>query len=149
MADAITGGNDIGLWALWPTNIPEKMWEFWLKYETGSFWHCDEKSFLNHDDPQHRKDRSLSRKCTTSLIRRQNYNGEVFDRSWLCFPPSQTCVKCLTCALMCADTNKWAFPHWKRNLWQFDWKHALERLRRHEHSMEHIDTTITFSPRCN
>jgi len=37
VADAFTGGNDIGLWALWPTNIPEKMWEFWLKYETGSF----------------------------------------------------------------------------------------------------------------
>ena len=28
MADAITGGNDIGLWALWPANIPEKMQEY-------------------------------------------------------------------------------------------------------------------------
>ena len=24
MADAITWGNDIGLWALWPAKIPEK-----------------------------------------------------------------------------------------------------------------------------
>jgi len=31
MADAIPGGNDIGLWALWPANIPEKMREYWLK----------------------------------------------------------------------------------------------------------------------
>ena len=37
MADAITGGNDIGLWALWPAIIPEKMREFRLKYETRSF----------------------------------------------------------------------------------------------------------------
>jgi len=37
MADAITRGNDIRLWALWPANIPEKMREYWLKYETGSF----------------------------------------------------------------------------------------------------------------
>jgi len=37
MADAITGGNDIGLWALWPANIAEEMLEYWLKYETGSF----------------------------------------------------------------------------------------------------------------
>jgi len=41
--------------------------------------------FLEHDIPQHRKDRNFSRKCTTSLIRRQNHNGEVVDRSWLCF----------------------------------------------------------------
>jgi len=37
MADAITGGNDIGLWALWPANMPEKMREYCLKYEIGSF----------------------------------------------------------------------------------------------------------------
>ena len=36
-ADAVTGRNDIGLWALWPANIPEKIREYWLKYETGSF----------------------------------------------------------------------------------------------------------------
>jgi len=47
MADAITGGNDIGLCALWPANIPEKMWEYWLKYEKDSFWSCGEKSFYN------------------------------------------------------------------------------------------------------
>jgi len=28
MADAITGGNDICLWALWPAKIPEKMQEY-------------------------------------------------------------------------------------------------------------------------
>ena len=27
MAEAITGGKDIGLLALWPANMPEKMWE--------------------------------------------------------------------------------------------------------------------------
>jgi len=81
MADAITGGNDVGLWSLWPVSVPEKMREYWLKFETGSFWYFDEKSFLKHDVPQHIKDRNLSRKCTTSLIRCQNHNGEVVDRS--------------------------------------------------------------------
>jgi len=37
MADAITGGSDIGLSVLWPANIPEKMRDYWLKYELGSF----------------------------------------------------------------------------------------------------------------
>ena len=31
-------------------------------------------------------------KCTTSLTRPQNHNGEIVDRSWLCFSPSQACV---------------------------------------------------------
>jgi len=82
------------------------------------------------------KDRNFSRKCTTSFICCQNYNGEVVDRSWLCFSPSQTCVYCFTCKLMCADTTKCAHFLIRKGI--FDWKHALERLRNHEHSMKHI-----------
>jgi len=37
VADAITGCNDVGLWAVWPANMPENMRKYWLKYETGSF----------------------------------------------------------------------------------------------------------------
>ena len=59
LSDAITGGKDIGLWL---SNIPEKMREYWSK---------NEKLFLKHDVPQHRKDRNSSQKCTTNLIRRQ------------------------------------------------------------------------------
>jgi len=33
MADAITAGNDIGLWS---ATIPEEMQQYWLKNETGS-----------------------------------------------------------------------------------------------------------------
>jgi len=93
LSDAITGDKDIGLWI---SNIPEKMRENWLN---------NEKLFLKHDLPQHRKDRNSSRKCTTNLIRRQNHNAEVVERSWLCFSPSQTCVYCFTCRLMCEDTT--------------------------------------------
>ena len=94
------------------------------------------KSHLEHDVPQHRKGRNLSRKRTIRLIRHQNHNGEVVDRSWLCFSPSQTCVNCFTCRLMCADTTKCAHFLIRKGL--FDWKHAHESLRSHEHSMEHI-----------
>ena len=61
--------------------------------------------FWNMMFQQHNKDRNLSRKCTTSLIHRQSHNGEVLDRNWLCFSPSQTCVKCFSCRLMSADTR--------------------------------------------
>jgi len=147
MADAISGGNDIGLWVLWPANIPEKnagiLVEIWSRFFLILWW----KSFFKRDVPQHRNDRNLSRKCTTSFVRRQNHNGEVVDRSWLCFSPSQTCVKCFTCRLMCADTTKCAHFLIRKGI--CDWKQALERLRSHEHSMKHKDATITFSRRRN
>jgi len=101
----------------------------------------DEKEFLKHGVPQHRKDRNLSRKCT-SLIRRQKFNDEVVDRSWLCFSPSQTCVKCSTCRLLCADATKCAPFVIRKGI--FDLKHSLERLRSHEHSTKRIVSTITF-----
>jgi len=86
-------------------------------------------------------------KCTTSLIGLQNHNGEVVDRSWLCFSHLQTCVKYFTCRLMCADATKCAHFLIRKKI--FDSKHALERLRSHQQSMEHIKATITFSRRCN
>jgi len=48
---------------------------------------------------------------------------------------------------MSADTTKCAHFLIRKGI--FDWKHALGRLRSHEHSMEHIDATITFSRRCH
>jgi len=65
-------------------------------------------------------------KCTTSLTRPQNHNGEIVDRSWLCFSPSQTCVYCFTCRLMCVDTTKYGHFLIRKEI--YDWKHALERL---------------------
>ena len=58
------------------------------------------KVVLKQDVPQHRKDRNLSRKCATNLIRHQNHNSEVAEKSWLCFSPSQTSVYCFTYRLM-------------------------------------------------
>jgi len=46
---------------------------------------------------------------------------------------------------MCADTAECAHLLIRKGI--CDLKHALERLRSHEHSMEHIDATITFSRR--
>ena len=142
MADAITGGNDIGLWALWPANIPENVGilvEIWNRFFLTLWWKVIFKTWCSTTQ----KERNLSRKCTTSLIRRQNHNGEVVDRSWLCFSPSQTCVNCFNWQTDVRGYDQYA------HFVVCDWKQALERLRRHEHLMEHIDATITFSRRDN
>jgi len=97
--------------------------EIWNRFFLTLWW----KSFFKHDVPQHRKDRNLSRKRTTSLIRRLNHNGEIVDRSWLCFSSSQTCVRCFNCRLMRADTTKCAHFFIRKGKGSFHWKHALER----------------------
>ena len=41
IADAITGGNDVGLWALWPANMPEKcgkLVEIWNGFFLTLWW---------------------------------------------------------------------------------------------------------------
>jgi len=54
------------------------------------------------------KRRKRVTESTKSFIRRQNHNGEVVDRNWLCFSSSQTCVSCFTRGLMWANTTKCA-----------------------------------------
>jgi len=73
LSNAITGGKYVGLWS---SNIPEKTREYWLK---------NQKLFLKHDIRQHRKERNSSRKCTTNLMRRQNHNAEIVERSCFVF----------------------------------------------------------------
>ena len=111
LADDITRGKDISLWS---SNIRKKCGNIGWKT----------KLFLKHDVPQDRKGINSSRKCTTNLIRRQNHNAEVVERSWLCFFPSQAWVYCFRCRLMCADTTKSAHFLIRKEI--CDWKHAEE-----------------------
>jgi len=130
LSDAITGCTDIGLWS---SNIPEKCGNIGWKT----------KLFLKHDVPQHRKDRSLSRKCTTKLIRRQNHNAEVVERSWLCFIFHKL-VFIVSRVDWCARIRL----NVPISLWEKE-SATGSTLRSHEQSMEYKDATITFSRRCN
>jgi len=133
MADAITGGNDIDLWDLCPAN------RFFLTL----WWKVIFKTWCSTTQKR--------QKLVTEMYHKSYSSPQPQWRSsWqklALFSLSQTCVKCLTCRLMCANTTKCAHFLIKKGI--FDWKHVLERLRSHEHSMEHIDATITFSRRCN
>ena len=145
MAEAITGGNDIGLWALWPANIPEKCRNIGWNMKQVHFDIVIKSQFLNM--MFHNTKGTFHGNVPQVLFRRQNHNGEVIDISWLCISPSQTCVKCFTCRLMCADTTKCA--HFLIGKGICGWKYAVDSLRSHENSMQHIDATSTFSRRRN
>jgi len=132
------------IWVVWRYHWIQRYRPLFIQY-TGKmreYWLKKEKLILKHDVPQHRKDRNSLRKSTTNLIRPQNHNAKVVERSWFCFSPSQTCVYCFTCRLMCADTTM--------RISLLEKESANGRtLRTHGHSMEHIHATITFSRICN
>jgi len=99
MADIITGDNDRSLFPLASqyTGIDVgRLVQIWNRFFLTLLWKVIFKTWCSTTQ----KERNLSRKCTTSLVHRQNHNDEVVDRSWFCFPRSQTCVKCFTCRLM-------------------------------------------------
>ena len=137
------GGNDIGLW---PSVISEQMREYWLKSGVSTVQHCDQSLFSAHSVKQPRKDRNFPRMCTLGLFHRQNHNGEVITRNWLCFSPSNGCVYCFTCRLMCLNTAKSESSQLSSNGF-CDWKHSQERLHSHEQSTEHLKATITYNMR--
>jgi len=100
MVDAITGDNDRSLCPLacqYTGMNVVRLVQIWNRFFLTLWWKVIFKTWCFTTQ----KEKNLWRKCTTSLIRRQNYNGEVVDRSWLCFLSTQTCVKCFTCRLMC------------------------------------------------
>lgn len=136
------GGNDIGLW---PSIISEQMRDYWLKRGVSTIQHCDESLFIAHSVQQPRKDRNIPRMCTLGLFRRQNHNGEVITRNWLCFSPSNGRVYCFTCRLMCLTTAPESSQLSSNGF--CDWKHSQERIQSHEQSTDHLKATIAFNRR--
>jgi len=118
-----------------------KMREYWLKYEAGSFWNCDEKTFLKHDVPQHKRQKLVTDMYHKSYSLREPQWRSIWQKLTLFLSLTNLCF---TCGLMWADSTKWVhFLIIRKGI--FDWKHALERLRSHEHSMEHTDATFTLA----
>ena len=68
---------------------------------------------------------SGNRRCTPTMFERHNKNGEIVNRSWLCFSPTTARVYCYVCKLQ--------FTHGGF----CDWKHASNRLSDHERSKSH------------
>ena len=122
---------------------------YWVLKGATHVQHCDEKLMSQCSAQQHRNDSTAQRKCTTGLFYRQNHNGEVVFRDWLCFSPAKGCVFCFHCRLMRSQLD--APPHVSSLVHgkYCDWKHTQERLRSHELSKEDINATIAFTARLN
>jgi len=133
LSDTITGGRDIGLWS---SNIPEKMWEYWLKNEKlFKVIFKTQCSTTQKRQTPHGNAPQILFVARTTTPKSLKETGFVFLLHKVVFIVSRK--------LMCAETTKYAHS-------LLEQKSATgSTLRSHEQSMEHKDVTITFSRRCN
>lgn len=138
-------GNDIGMW---PAIIEKKVAEFWIKNGTDKLQNCDEKLFEERSIRQayiymtgqaSLKKPKRHRKCTSSMFERQNRNGEVVKRSWLCFSPAHGKLYCSVCRLVGLARTQLTHGGF------CDWRHASVRLTKHETSKDHLDAVVAFA----
>jgi len=85
MSDPINGGNNVCFCALWPANIPEKSGNIGWNMKQVLFDIVMKSHFLNMVFTIRKRHKLMTEINRICLIRRQNPNGEVIDRSWYCF----------------------------------------------------------------
>ena len=115
--------DDVGMW---PECITNPLVDVWVKKDGVDLLHCDDDLFkLKSSKQKVGCESSGTRRCTPTMFERHNKNGEIVNRSWLCFSPTTGRVYCYVCKLQ--------FTHGGF----CDWKHASNRLSDHESSKSH------------
>ena len=75
----------------------------------------------------------------TKSFRRQTFNNETVNRSWLCYSPTTGKIYCYICKLVAVQNSQISSNGF------CDWKHANERLTEHEKSKSHLDSVRIFA----
>ena len=133
VSKALNVANDIGLW---PKVLSEDLRDYWIKRGSSSCQHRDgdfrESGLLLG---------SQRRYCTATLFTRvHTRTGESFERNWLCYSKTRSCVYCFTCKVMPCTVSKLTSGC-------NDWKHAHEILSSHENPKQHLDAMATLCGR--
>jgi hypothetical protein len=123
---------DVGIWA---DHIQDKVIEYWITKNSSD---CQ---FKDHDfsasETTYAGEKS-SRGCRKDYFyRKQDKTGQLIERNWLCYSPSQAKLFCFHCRLM---TNAEQFG----KTGCADWRHITMLLNRHESSSSHKDAVIAY-----
>ncbi|XP_031345831.1 zinc finger MYM-type protein 1-like [Photinus pyralis] len=131
--------NDIGLW---PTNVSHLI-DYWSKVGTSALQNCNDEIFKEKSFKQIVGSGANvnARRCQLSMFKRRSHNGEMIERSWLCFSPSNGRVYCFACKLLSSADTQFSRDGY------CDWKHASSRLVAHEISKPHLNATIALVQR--
>jgi len=130
--------NDPGLWTI----IDEELRAYWASRGPSD---CQNKDadFLQsgRDYPKMKGLLKKTRYLSKASFRRELLNGQVVNREWLIYSPSQGNVYCFACRLFSnADV---AFSTSGFN----DWKHASDAISKHECSAEHRNCMSIYCTR--
>ena len=84
--------------------------------------------------------RDKQRFLSKSLFERKLLNGDIVQRDYLIYSPSQGSVFCAPCKLF-GGTSQFGTSGFN------DWKHASDRVNEHENSSAHRDCVLKFKAR--
>ena len=126
--------------ALWPDKPTRELIDRWAVRGSAELQNLNDDLFTQKSVRVHAGNESSARICTAQMFYRQNKNGEIVNRSWLCFSPSEGTVYCYVCKLMSAMTSSSQLTHGGYS----DWHHASPRLREHEQSRSHVEATLAI-----
>ena len=123
---------DVGMWA---DRIPDNVREYWIAKDS---CHCQ---FKDHDfsatETTYAAEKS-SRGCRKEYFyRKQDKTGQLTERNWLCYSPSQSKLFCFYCKLM-TDAETFGKTGCA------DWWHITMLISRHESSNFHKDAVVAF-----
>ena len=85
----------------------------------------------------------FKRRCSKSLFRREQLNGEKVKREWLCYSPSSKKLYCFVCKRFAFHSEKIMLA----SVGYGDWKHAPRDLARHESSNKHVSYLSIYTSR--
>jgi len=127
--------TDVGLWPDKPTR---ELIDRWAVRGSAELQNLNDDLFAQKSVRVHACNESSARICTSQMFYRRSKNGEIVDRSWLCFSPSEGTVYCYVCKLMSTSSSRLTRGGYS------DWYHVSSRLRDHEQSKSHVEATLAL-----
>ncbi|XP_045456064.1 zinc finger MYM-type protein 1-like [Melitaea cinxia] len=125
---------DVGLW---PDLLNNDFINFVLSHEMTDFQNKDPKNKYTASMKKYKEqNRSFSNRYFTRKIK----NGQLLERSWLCYSKRVGTVFCLTCKLFSKTPSQYTTGF-------SDWKHIGFCLENHENSNEHKNSMLVWLTR--
>jgi len=124
--------TDLGMW---DDHIADNVREYWIAKDSSQ---CQHKYHdFSATATTHEGEKS-ARGCRKEYFcRRQEKTGQIIERDWLCYSPSQAKLFCFYCKLM---TDAQLFGKTGCS----DWRHITILISRHESSSSHKDAVVAF-----